>query len=249
MEKEWIDLGINLAKDSGKNILKNLEKKKEVIHREQGDVKIQLDRDVEKNIINKIKSSDYDFSIITEERGKIGDSNLKWIIDPIDGTVNYSHRIPFVSTSIALKKDKKIVLGIIYDPIRNELFKAIKNEGSYLNDKPIKTSKRKLKNSIVEVTHIQRKEHIKTMEKVIKKSNKLRKLGSCSLSLAYIASSRLDAYITYQSYPWDVAAGKILIEESGERITNLKGKTTETDKNGFIFSNKKIHQNLINMIK
>lgn len=245
MRRDWKKLGIRMAKRAGKKIRRNIRKKKQVIEKKQGDIKVEMDRKVEKELLDMIQDSGGNFSVLTEERGKLGDSELIWVIDPIDGTVNYNYQIPFLSTSIALEKEGSLLLGIIYDPLRDEIFLAEKGKGSFLNGEPMQASERTVKDAVVEITHFRKKESLDILYKLASKVNKFRKLGSAALSIAYVASGRLDAYLTLHSFPWDVAAGILIIKEAGGKVTNLNGKKPKIREDGFLFSNGVIHEALL----
>ncbi|MDK3159925.1 inositol monophosphatase family protein [Kamptonema cortianum] len=188
------------------------------------DVKLELDVRSQTLIEGILLKAHPEHAIFGEEgiRGNQR-SQYRWIVDPIDGTVNFSFGIPHFAISIGLECDGKIVLGVIYDPILDELFTAEKGRGATLNGKPIHVSGRdQLKDAILVVGMSKYNDSIKTGLELIGyyslNAKKLRNMGSAALAMAWIACGRLDGYIERNIGLWDVAAGKILIEEAGGHV-------------------------------
>ena len=166
------------------------------------------DFNVEKILIEELTKSKKNFSFLSEESGLIKNKDKKnmWIIDPIDGTSNFLHGIPHFAISIALQSDNEIVSGLIFDPIKNEMFYAEKNNGSYLNNKRIRVSKRKNIDECLFATNGKKFKDVKLHN---------RKSGSAALDMAYVASGRYDGYFQENLNLWDIAAGLILVKEAG----------------------------------
>ena len=208
-------------------MIKACEKASKILIRDFGEIeKLQVskkgpsdfvtnsDLKTERIIIEELSKGRPDYSIISEENGVTNnkDSKNTWIIDPIDGTINFLHGVPHFATSIALKHNNEIVSGLIFDPIKDEMFYAEKNNGAYLNNKRIKVSKR---NNMRECLFATSGE----VEKKIEFS--YRKSGSAALDMAYIACGRYDGYYQRNLHLWDVAAGLILVEEAGGVINKI----------------------------
>ena len=168
----------------------------------------------EKIIIDELKKARPNYSIISEENGieNNKDKNNTWIIDPIDGTINFLHGIPHFAISIALKSYDEIVSGLIFDPIKNEIFFAEKNNGSYFNNHRIKVSKKNNLNDCLFATGAKIKHEPDLL---------LRKSGCAALDMAYVASGRYDGYFQDNLNLWDIAAGIILIKEAGGIINEI----------------------------
>ena len=214
-------------------MIKAAEKASKVLIRDFGEVeKLQIsvkgpsdfvtntDRKVEKILIEELNKSKKNYSIISEEIGKINKSDKEnlWIIDPIDGTTNFLHGIPHFAISIALKSKDEIISGLIYDPIKNEMFYAEKNSGAFFNNQRIRVSKKK---KIEECLFA-------TGGKKENKSNlNVRKSGSAALDMAYVASGRFDGFFQDELNIWDIAAGVILINESGGKINDIDYSSIE----------------------
>ena len=172
------------------------------------------DKKVEKIIIEELTKSKKKFSILSEEIGELinSDKDNYWIIDPIDGTTNFLHGIPHFAISIALKKKEEIVSGLIFDPIKNEMFYAEKNCGAYFNNQRIRVSKKKELNECLFATG---------GKDEINKSLNIRKSGSAALDMAYVGAGRFDGYFQKNLNLWDVAAGIIIVKEAGGRVNNI----------------------------
>ena len=172
------------------------------------------DKKSEKIIIEELSKSRKKYSILSEEVGKINNSDTDnmWIIDPIDGTTNFLHGIPHFAISIALKSKNEIISGLIFDPIKNEMFYAEKNNGAYFNNLRIKVSKKKKIENCLFATG--GKEEIKS-------NLNTRKSGSAALDMAYVATGRYDGYFQDHLHLWDIAAGIILVKEAGGRINDI----------------------------
>ena len=181
------------------------------------------DLKTEKIIIEELKKARPHYSILSEENGYNENKDLKntWIIDPIDGTVNFLHGIPHFAISIALKTNDEIVSGLIYDPIKDEMFFAEKNNGAYFNNHRIRVSKRNDLNECLFVTGTR----IKNEPDIT-----LRKSGCAALDMAYIASGRYDGYFQDGLNLWDIAAGIILIKEAGGIINDINLNKNENVK-------------------
>ena len=177
------------------------------------------DLKAEKIIIEELKKAKPSYSLISEENGieKNKDSDHTWIIDPIDGTINYLHGIPHFAISLALKYKNEIISGVIFDPIKDEMFYAEKDNGAYLNNQRIKVSKKSEIDECLFATGSKVNNEIEVL---------FRKTGCAALDLAYVACGRYDGYFQYNLNLWDIAAGIILINEAGGQINeiDLSGK-------------------------
>ena len=231
--------------------------KLQVSEKGPGDFVTASDKRVEKIIIDELKIENSKYSVLCEERGElVGENNEKrWIIDPIDGTTNFLNGLPHFAISIAYEEKGEIISGIIFDPIKNEMFFAEKGQGAYLNNQRIRVSnKSDFKNSLL-VTGGPRytsKVRDKTFKEYIELANKVRppiwKSGSAALDLAYVAAGRFDGSWQRELNYWDIAAGIIIIKESGGYIENLAGETMNEGKIDLVATNSKIHKDLRNFL-
>ena len=208
-------------------MIKAAEKASKVLIRDFGEVeKLQVsikgpsnfvtnaDKKAEKIIIEELSKSRKKFSILSEETGEIKNSDINnvWIIDPIDGTTNFLHGVPHFAISIALKSNNEIISGLIFDPIKNEMFYAEKNNGAYFNNKRMKVSRKKILEECLFATG---------GKKEIKSDLNTRKSGSAALDIAYVAAGRYDGYFQNHLNLWDIAAGIIIVKEAGGKINEI----------------------------
>ena len=210
-------------------MIKACEKASKVIIRDFGEIEnlqvskkgpkdfvTKTDKRVEKILINELEKSKKNYSFITEETGKILNQNkdIFWLIDPIDGTINFLHGIPHFAISVALQINGEIVIGLIFDPIKNEIFYAEKNNGSYLNNNRIRVSK---KSNMDECLFASNNEGVKSIYPNLNTRN----TGCAALDLAYVGCGRFDGYFHNNINIWDIAAGKIIIEEAGGEVNEI----------------------------
>ena len=215
------------------------------------------DKKVEKIIIEELQKARPDYSILSEEVGEINkDESFRWIIDPIDGTANFLHGIPHFAISIGLEHNKEIICGIIYDPIKDDMFVAEKGKGSYLNNQRMRVSSRsKLKDCIIFTGGP--KQNAENRELALKEYNNfsskvlipIRKLGSASLDMAYVAAGRCDGFWQRNLNYWDVAAGIILVKESGGFVTDFSGESSYIQNKTILVTNSKINNEMIEILK
>ena len=197
------------------------------------DIKLALDRESQE-LITRVLLSTYPDHAIYGEEGVAGnqDSELQWIVDPIDGTVNYFYGIPHYCVSIALRHKEELIAGVIYDPSMDELWEVQKGSPALLNGKPISVSSRtKLEESALFVGCGKDEATLATglerFKRASLRARKMRMMGSAALGMAYIASGRLDAYVESRISLWDIAAGQLLLESAGGKITleKVEGKS------------------------
>ena len=176
----------------------------------------KTDKRVEKILIEELSKSKKNYSFITEETGKIINKNkdVFWIIDPIDGTTNFLHGVPHFAISIALKDEEEIVAGLIFDPIKNEIFYAEKNNGSFFNNSRVRVSNKSILEDCLFASN-------NDGVKLIYPKLNLRNTGCAALDLAYVGCGRFDGYFHNKINLWDIAAGKIIIEEAGGRVNDI----------------------------
>ncbi len=182
----------------------------------------KTDKRVEKILVDELNKAKKNYSFITEETGKIMNKykDIFWIIDPIDGTTNFLHGIPHFAISIALQKNDEIITGLIFDPIKNEIFYAEKNNGSYINNNRIRVSK---KTNLEDCLFASNNDGVKSLHPKLN----LRNTGCAALDLAYVGCGRFDGYFHNKINIWDIAAGKIIIEEAGGKVNNINHLNTK----------------------
>lgn len=247
-------IAIQAALTAGKIILDNKNKVSGVRYKDvKKSIVTDIDLQAEQEIISIIQKNFPDHSIISEEKGKInGNQKYIWVIDPLDGTANYSQNIPFYCTSIAFVVNNKNILGVIYDPIHEEIFFAQKGEGAFLNNKKILSSKiNKISDAICGFSFSNSQQAINPFLKIYKECRKTKNLGSASLSLCYVASGRLDAYVVDEINNWDISAGAVIVEEAGGKISDMKGERIiyQKERIDLIANNGLIHNQILKILK
>ena len=229
--------------------------KLQVLEKGPGDFVTASDKRVEKIIMKELEKSEY--SILSEETGVVEgkDKDKRWIIDPIDGTFNFLNGLPHFAISVAYEEKSEIISGIIFDPIKNEMFFAEKGKGAYLNNSRIRVSnKSDFKNACLvtggpKFTSKKREFIFEEYQKVSTEVHgHIRKSGSAALDLAYVAAGRFDGYWQREINYWDIAAGLILIRESGGFVNNLNDDTFIQKKIDIIATNSKIHKELKDLL-
>jgi Archaeal fructose-1,6-bisphosphatase and related enzymes of inositol monophosphatase family len=217
----------------------------------------EVDKHSETKIIQVIKNHYPGHTIISEEVGELmQDSDYQWIIDPIDGTVNFAHGIPLCCVSIGLRYKDELLLGAVYNPMMNELFFAEKGKGATLNGKPISVSKKTDFRKACLVTGFpykwpkDTKEHpIRVFERFIMEGLPVRRLGSAAIDLCWVACGRFDGFWEYNLNSWDVAAGYLIVQEAGGKITNFKDDPYSVFDKETLATNGLIHEEMISLIR
>jgi len=215
----------------------------------------EADHASEKAILDVIKKEFPGHYILSEEAGEIiQDSSYKWIIDPIDGTVNFAHSIPLCCVSIAVEYNGEIVLASVYNPIMNELFFAEKGKGSTLNDKPIRVSKKQNVLNACLVTGFPYtyldvpNGPLQIFEKLIRKGIPVRRLGSAATDLCWVAAGRFDGFYEHKLQAWDSAGGYLIVEEAGGKVTDFKGNKFSPYQPHILATNGDIHDEMLAVI-
>lgn len=249
----------SIARRAGKHILRERDRHMEIHLKAPNDLVTNIDRSTEELIIDELRRAYPDDQILGEEFGEsapdAAQSKRQWIIDPIDGTVNFTKGIPLYCVSIGLQIDGHTVVAAIYDPLRDELFSAARGQGAHLNGRPISVSDCAEIATAVLVTGFPRlrsKEFESTARQFIELTRTcrgVRRLGSAALDLAYVASGRLDGFWEYGLKPWDTAAGCLLVTEAGGTITDLSGTSFTVLAPNVLATNGMIHEELIEKLE
>lgn len=215
----------------------------------------EADHASEKAILSVIRKKFPDHQILAEESGKlVQDSTYKWIIDPIDGTVNFAQGIPLNCVSIGIEYEGEIILGAVYNPHLNEFFVAEKGKGATLNEKAIHVSDKTetIKSCLVTgfpYTYINEPNGpIEVFERFVRKGVSIRRLGSAAIDLCWVACGRLDGFFEQKLEPWDSAAGYLIVEEAGGRVTDFTGQKYSVYQHKILATNGKIHEEMLEVI-
>ncbi len=212
----------------------------------------EADHAAEKAIFEIIQNQYPEHYILSEESGDLPQNNeYKWVIDPLDGTVNFAHGIPLCAVSIGIEKAGEMIMGAVYCPFINEFYIAEKGQGAYLNDRKIKvTTQTEVQKSIL-VTgfpYTYPKLHIGPLEifsKLVKRGIPVRRLGSAAIDLCWVAAGRFDGFWEFNLSPWDTAAGYVIVKEAGGKITDFEGKEFSCYQKQIMATNGLIHEELM----
>lgn len=251
---EYLEDAIVAAKLAGK-YLREMYKNGNVSaeYKSANEIVTSADKGAEKIILDYLKSKYPRHKFISEEsKPTENESEFVWYIDPLDGTTNFFYRIPYFNVSIALEHKKHGFVGVVYDPINDELFFAVKGQGAYLNGKKIKPNDNSnLKHAFITSCHGKSDEQIKTflelMSKFKREAKDMRKLGSAALELCSVACGRTDAFIGYGTKPWDVKAGLLIARESGCVLSGVFDD--EMGSEDVLVTSPKLYEQIKNVIK
>ncbi len=256
-KKEFIDTAIKAAKLAGQVVIDHLGKisRSDINLKQTSDFVTSVDKESEKVIIDTLKESLPDHHFLAEESLKeCGKGTYRWIIDPLDGTTNYIHGYPVFSVSIALEYEGEIIAGIIFDPIRDELFWSEKGEGAFLGCTSLKVSDTNIRESLLSTGFPFRKRemintYLKLFKNIFLKVSDLRRAGSAALDLAYLACGRCDGFFELGLSPWDIAVGSLLIKEAGGVVTDFGGGTKYLLTGNIVAGNPAVHKEILREVK
>lgn len=251
----FLETAIEASKEAGQIMLERRGHPGKIDYKGRINLVTEVDLMCEKKIIEVIKDNYPDHSILAEERGEIATNSVfKWIIDPIDGTTNFAHDFPFYCSSIALEIKGDIQIGVVYVPVLDELFTAQKEKGAFLNNKKIQVSKANtLRESMLATgfaydVHETDMDNVSHFKNFLKQARAIRRPGSAAIDLCYVAVGRFDGFWEFNLYPWDVAAGALLIKEAGGRVTNMAGENYSIYSDNILVSNGLVHRDMVNIL-
>lgn len=254
--KKYKEVLFEAADEAGKIITENYNKVFRIGRKQEyNDLVTEVDHKSEKKIIEVIHKHFPEHNVLSEECGNLNmTSDCVWIVDPIDGTVNYAHALPIFAVSIALEIKNEIELGLVYNPVLNEKFHAEKGKGAFRNDLKISVSKiEKLKDALL-VTgfpYLARENTgncIDHFNNFIKRGLPIRRLGSAALDMCYVACGRFDGFWEVALNPWDMAAGYLILKEAGGKFSNFKGEEFSIYKKQLLATNGNIHEEMIEVL-
>ncbi|MFI3247428.1 MAG: inositol-1-monophosphatase [Ferrimonas sp.] len=254
-----LNIAIRAARTAGNVITRAYEDfdKVEIENKGLNDFVTNVDRDAERAIIASIRKAYPDHTIIGEETGtQVGaNSDYQWIIDPLDGTTNFTKRIPHFAVSIALNIKGKTEVAVVYDPIRNELFSAVRGQGAQLNSQRIRvTNQRELKGTLIGTAFpFKARQHTDSymaiFSAVFAEAGDIRRSGSAALDLAYVACGRLDGFFEIGLKPWDTAAGDLIVREAGGLVSDFAGGHNQLVSGNIVAGNPKITAALVSKMR
>lgn len=259
MRKGALNVAIKAARAAGSVILRHINKLESlsVVEKDRNDFASEVDRAAEAEIIRELRRAFPDHAILAEESGASGGrSRFTWIIDPLDGTHNYLRGFPHFCVSIALAENGEPQHGLVFDPIRDELFTASKGGGAFLNDKRMRVAnKTSLAGTLLATGFpFRQRQHLDAHLAMTKallagaQAEDIRRTGSAALDLAYVAAGRLDGYWEIGLKPWDMAAGSLMVREAGGRCLDFRGEADFMQTGNIIAGNLKVSEALATVV-
>lgn len=247
---------ITAAREGGRLLREGFGQRPRVYFKGEIDLVTDADLRAEELIVKAIRAQYPDHTIVSEEREpRIGISPYKWIIDPLDGTTNYAHGFPWFCVSIALTVDEKSVLGVVYHPMFEQLFRAQKGEGAYLDGEPIRVSTtEKLSHSLLATgfpynIHAEPEPVVSYFKDFLVCARGIRRAGAAALDLCYVACGCFDGFWEVNLKPWDTAAGALIVEEAGGRVTDFQSGPFSPDIPEILATNGHIHQQMATLLQ
>ena len=231
MQKPAVNVMIKAARQGGQVIMRYMNRldSLSIVEKARQDYASEVDAQAEKEIIRELRRAFPDYGIVAEESGSFGKSRYTWVIDPLDGTSNYLHGFPHYCVSIALLEGDEPIHGVVFDPMRNELFTASRGSGAQLNERRIRVTDRKELTGAMITTGFPPRERaragaqLECVRELLVHAEDIRRTGSAALDLAYVACGRSDAYFEAGVKDWDIAAGVLLVREAGGKVCDFRG--------------------------
>jgi len=254
-----LTIATRAARNAGDIILRASEhvNQIQIDNKEQHDFVTEVDRQAEHEIIKTIKSAFPEHSILAEESGQHEGNEYTWIIDPLDGTTNFLHGFPHYAVSIALKHKNRLEVGVIYDPLHNDLYTASRGGGAMLNNRRIRVTKQtSLPGALIGTGFPFKAQQQKYLDSylamfkaVCTNTSGIRRTGSAAIDLAYLATGRLDGFWEVDLKAWDIAAGVLLVKEAGGVVTDFAFNDNYLESGNVIAANPKMHQLIYQLIE
>ena len=256
----YLNIAVRAARLAGTVVMRHFDNLDKLVIEEKGqnDFVTQADKSAENIIIDTIQKAYPNHGILGEENGYIAGNEFTWIIDPIDGTTNYSHGFPQFAISIAIKLKNQIEHAVVFDPFNQDLYTATRGAGAQLNNRRIRISRKdSLKHALIGTALPSAKHNKKTalqksfniLQTLFEQNADFREVGSAALNLAYVASGRLDGFFESGLKEWDVAAGILLVREAGGFVSDFYGQTDHLEDGHIIAGTRKVHAALLELVK
>ena len=254
---ETIERVSEIARGAGRIQLDHYGKVRSVEYKGAINIVTDVDRRCEEYIVNGLGKIFPDDDILAEEgTGHVAKKARRWVVDPLDGTVNYAHQFPFFCVSIALEVHGRLTAGVIYDPNRDELFAACEGEGASVNGEPISVSRTTTLNEAMLATGFAynvreetRFDNLDNFAHFVKQARAVRRPGSAAIDLAWLACGRIDGFWELYLKPWDMAAGVCIIREAGGLVTSFDGSPYDLYGTEILASNGRIHDGMMDVLK
>ena len=248
-----LEVAIAAAKAAGEVLSSGFGQRQEVRYKGEVDLVTEADEKAEQEIKDALQGAFPTYGILTEESGKLpGESDSRWIVDPLDGTTNYAHGLPIFAVSIALERAGEVVLGVVHDPMARETYAAERGGGATLDGQPIQVSDidELIRALLATGFPYDRDDILGTLDlfgKFAVLTQSMRRLGSAALDVCYVAAGRLDGYYERGIHAWDIAAGSVILEEAGGKATDYQGRDLDLAGGEVVASNGLLHPSLVSV--
>jgi myo-inositol-1(or 4)-monophosphatase len=249
----YLETAVDIAREAGALLATYFERRVAFELKGDFDLVTEADRASERLVVERLRSHFPSHSIVAEEGGgHQGTSGYRWYVDPLDGTTNFAHGFPIYNVTMGLEQDGEMLVGVIFDPNRQEMFSAERGAGSYLNNRRIRVSSAKrLADSLVSTGFPSRKRHLNVnihfYHQMAMATHGVRRGGSAAIDLAWVASGRLDAFWEFGLNPWDMAAGTLLVTEAGGRCSDMTSGAHRMTSPQLLADNGAIHQETLEL--
>ena len=250
-----LEAALSAAKEAGEVLRKGFGWQHSVRYKGEVDLVTEVDEQAEQVIREILLEAFPAYGMLAEEGGELaGNEDARWIVDPLDGTTNYAHGLPIFCVSIGLERAGEVVLGVVHDPMREEIYVAERGGGATLNGEPIKVSDTEgLIQALIATgfpyDRAEMPEALELFGRFAATTRGMRRLGSAALDLCYVASGRLDGYYERGIWPWDLAAGSLILEEAGGKLTNYRGDVLDLDGREIVASNGRLHPSIMRLME
>ena len=249
-----LEAALSAARRAGEVLRAAFGTEHSITYKGEVDLLTEIDEQAERLIREELLGTFPTYGMLAEEGGELtGEEDVRWIVDPLDGTTNYAHQLPIFCVSIALERSGEVILGVVHDPMGEETFVAERGRGATLNGGPIKVSDteeliRALIATGFPYDRAEMPEALELFGRFAATTRGMRRLGSAALDLCYVASGRIDGYYERGIWPWDLAAGSVIVEEAGGELTNYRGDVLDLAGREIVASNGRLHPAMTRLI-
>jgi myo-inositol-1(or 4)-monophosphatase len=250
-----LEAALSAARRAGEVLRAGFGTEHAITYKGEVDLVTEVDAEAERVIREELLGNFPTYAMLAEEGGMLaGEEDARWIVDPLDGTTNYAHGLLIFCVSIALERSGEVVFGVVHDPMHEETFVAEQDRGATLNGEPIKVSETdELMRALIATgfpyDRAEIPEALELFGRFAATTRGMRRLGSTALDLCYVASGRLDGYFERGIWPWDLAAGSVILREAGGKLTNYRGDVLELDGREIVASNERLHSSMMRLIE
>lgn len=255
MEKELITIGLEALRRGAAVVKSSCGRATGISHKGKLDLVTDADRRAEEAVVSFLQQATPQCGVLAEERNEItGNSTARWILDPLDGTTNFAHGYPFFCVSLAFEQSGRIEWGAVLDPLRDELFSACRGRGAHCNSAPVRVSDTAQLDQAMLCTgfpydvHDSDADNLDHFARIIKKARAIRRDGAAALDLCYVAAGRFDGFWEMKLKPWDMAAGVLIVQEAGGRVSGFDGRDLCLESGTVLATNGRLHDALVDLL-